>query len=505
MAMVGVPEGAMPRWAGILRMRVFTASLATETNTFAPLFVDRSAFESAFYCPPGTHPETPTLCSAPIVAARQRAASEGYELIEGTATWAEPAGLVSQDGYESLRDEILDQLKAALPVDIVLFGLHGAMVARGYDDCEGDLIARVRALAGRDCVVGVELDMHCHLTAQMVENADIIVAFKEFPHTDFLARAEDLLELCLRTARGQVKPVSAVFDCRGLAAFMTSREPGRSFVDRIKTLEGRDGILSISIAHGFQAADVADVGTKVLVIADGDGEKAAALARKLGLEILRWGQGALPRHYKPEEGIAAALELAMPGKPVILADRWDNPGGGVAGDSSVMVEALLRHPEVPAAIGALWDPVAVSLCRAAGVGAEIPLRFAGKAAPSSGKPIDATVQIVGITEDLLIPFEQSWVSLGPAAAIRIGLLDIVLASTRAQTFSPPVFTDLGVDLAAKTVVVVKSSNHFHAAFAPIAASVLYLDSGGPYPPDASKIPYTKVRRPFSPLDPNPWL
>lgn len=505
MAMVGVPEGAMPRWAGILRMRVFTASLATETNTFAPLFVDRSAFESAFYCPPGTHPETPTLCSAPIVAARQRAASEGYELIEGTATWAEPAGLVSQDGYESLRDEILDQLKAALPVDIVLLGLHGAMVARGYDDCEGDLIARVRALAGRDCVVGIELDMHCHLTAQMVENADIIVAFKEFPHTDFLARAEDLLELCLRTARGQVKPVSAVFDCRGLAAFMTSREPGRSFVDRIKALEGRDGILSISIAHGFQAADVGDVGTKVLVIADGDGEKAAALARKLGLEILRWGEGASPRHYKPEEGIAAALELAMPGKPVILADRWDNPGGGVAGDSSVMVEALLRHPEVPAAIGALWDPVAVSLCRAAGVGAEIPLRFAGKAAPSSGKPIDATVQIVGITEDLLIPFEQSWVSLGPAAAIRIGLLDIVLASTRAQTFSPPVFTDLGVDLAAKTVVVVKSSNHFHAAFAPIAASVLYLDSGGPYPPDASKIPYTKVRRPFSPLDPNPWL
>lgn len=486
-------------------MRVFTASLATETNTFAPLFVDRGAFESAFYCPPGTHPETPTLCSAPTVAARRRAASEGYELIEGTATWAEPAGLVSREGYESLRDEILGQLEAALPVDIVLLGLHGAMVARGYDDCEGDLIARVRALAGPDCVIGAELDMHCHLTAQMVEGADVLVAFKEFPHTDFLARAEDLLELCLKTARGQVRPVSAVFDCRGLAAFMTSREPGRGFVDRIKALEGKDGILSISVAHGFQAADVADVGTKVLVVADGDRAGAAALAKRLGLEILGWGQGSMPRHYEPEEGIAEALKLAQPGRPVVLADRWDNPGGGVAGDSSVMVEALLRHPAIPAAIGALWDPVAVGLCRAAGVGAEIPLRFAGKAAPSSGRPIDATVRIVGTTADLLIPFEQSRVSLGPAAAIRIGELDIVLASTRAQTFSPPVFTDLGVDLAAKTIVVVKSSNHFHAAFAPIAASVLYLDSGGPYPPDASKIPYTKVARPFSPLDPNPWL
>ncbi|MCP4559868.1 MAG: M81 family metallopeptidase [Bosea sp.] len=486
-------------------MRVFTASLATETNTFAPLYVDRSAFEGAFYCPPGTHPETPTLCSAPIVAARRRAVSEGYELVEGTATWAEPAGLVSQEGYESLRDEILGQLGAALPVDIVLLGLHGAMVAQGYDDCEGDLIAKVRALAGPSCVIGVELDMHCHLSAEMVEGADVIVAFKEFPHTDFLARAEDLLEICLRTARSEVKPVSAVFDCRGLAAFMTSREPGRGFVDRIKAMEGRDGILSISVAHGFQAADVADVGTKVLVIADGDQEKAAALAKRLGLEILRWGQGASPRHYKPEEGIAAAIELAEPGRPVVLADRWDNPGGGVAGDSSVMVEALLRHPDIPAAIGALWDPIAVSFCRAAGVGAEIPLRFAGKVAPSSGRPIDAIVQVIGMTADLLIPFEQSWVSLGPAVAIRIGLLDIVLASTRAQTFSPPVFTDLGIDLATKTLVVVKSSNHFHAAFAPIAASVLYLDSGGPYPPDASKIPYTKVKRPFYPLDPNPWL
>ena len=128
-------------------MRVFVASLATETNTFSPLFVDRSAFESAFYCPPGTHPDTPTLCSAPMVAARRRA-KRGIRLIEGTATWAEPAGLVSREAYESLRDEILDQLKSALPVDVVLFGLHGSMVARDYDDCEGDLLARARTIVG---------------------------------------------------------------------------------------------------------------------------------------------------------------------------------------------------------------------------------------------------------------------------------------------------------------------------------------------------------------------
>jgi microcystin degradation protein MlrC len=112
-------------------MRIFVASLATETNTFSPIPTDRFSFEDAFYAPPGQHPDTPTLCSAPFIAARRRARADGLTLIEGTATWAEPAGLVARAAYESLRDEILDQLRACAPVDVALFGLHGAMVADG--------------------------------------------------------------------------------------------------------------------------------------------------------------------------------------------------------------------------------------------------------------------------------------------------------------------------------------------------------------------------------------
>lgn len=488
-------------------MRVFVASLATETNTFSPLFVDRRAFEEAFYCPPGTHPDTPTLCSAPMVAARRRAKTDGFTLIEGTATWAEPAGLVAREAYESLRDEILGQLKAAMPVDIVLYGLHGAMVARDYDDCEGDLLARTRELVGPDVVVGAELDMHHHLTQLRVDSADVLVGFKEFPHTDFLARAEDLVELCLRMARGEVKPVTEVFDMRTLSSsFMTSREPGRSFVDRLLQMEGKDDILSISVTHGFTPADVADVGCRVLVIADGEANrpKAKALAEQLGREILGWPPGAEgPYHYKPEEAIQQAL--VEPGQPIVFADRWDSPGGGVAGDSSVMIDALLAHPEIPSAIGALWDPIAVQLCRAAGVGASIRLRFCGKVSETSGHPIDADVVVKGVSDNLMIPFEQSWVSLGPSVAISIGNVDIVLATGRSQTFSPPAFTELGIDLSTKKVVVVKSSNHFYAAFSKIAAKIHYLDTGGPFPSDPSKIAYTKLRRPIFPLDPNPWL
>jgi microcystin degradation protein MlrC len=106
----------------------------------------------------------------------------------------------------------------------------------------------------------------------------------------------------------------------------------------------------------------------------------------------------------------------------------------------------------------------------------------------------------------VVPFAQSWVSLGRGRGDHASAISTSCSSsTRAQTFSPPVFTDLGIDLASKQIVVVKSSNHFHAAFAPIAHKVHYLDTGGPYPSDTAKIPYTKARRPLAPMDPNPWL
>ena len=134
-------------------MRIFTASLAAETNTFSPLPVSLEDFYDSFYAPPGEHPETPTLCSGPLVALRKRARAEGFELIEGTAAWAEPGGVVNRTAYECLRDEILDQLEKSLPVDGVILGLHGAMVAQGYDDCEGDLLQRIRELAGRQVFI----------------------------------------------------------------------------------------------------------------------------------------------------------------------------------------------------------------------------------------------------------------------------------------------------------------------------------------------------------------
>ncbi len=489
-------------------MRIFTASLATETNTFSPVPTDRASFHEAFYAAPGQHPETPTLCSSPMVALRRCAAAEGITLIEGTAAWAEPGGLLQRRAYEGLRDEILGQLRAAMPVDAVVLGLHGAMVAQGYDDCEGDLLARVRAITGPDVLVAAEMDPHSHLTPKRLAALDILAAFLEFPHTDFYERGEQVVDLTLRALRGEIRPVMAAFDCRMIAVLPTSREPMRSFVDRLKALEGRDGILSVSVIHGFMAADVPEMGTRIVVVADGDRARAAALAERLGRELFAMRNQTIMEMVEVGEGIdqALAAHAARPDRPAVISDTWDNPGGGVAGDGTVILSALIARGVRKVGVATIWDPVAVTFAHAAGEGAVMQLRFGGKAGPLAGAPIDAEVQVIRVAEEGWQSFGPSRVTLGRAAVVRIAgtEIDVILNTNRTQTFEPDIFSNLGIDPLGKEVLVVKSTNHFYAGFAPIAARIIYVTAPTSYPTDPARTPYRKLRRPIWPRVADPF-
>ena len=430
-------------------MRLFTATLATETNTFSPLPTSLENYRESVFLRPGEHPtDAPRMCTAPLFVGRARAKAEGFELIEGSCFAASPAGTTNRADYEAMRDEILDQLKAALPVDGLLLGLHGAMVAHGYDDVEGDIIERARALVGPKCVIGVELDPHCHLTMKRVAASDIVVLYKEFPHTDVVERAEDVLDLVLRTLRGQIKPVTSVYDCRQIQSYPTTSQPMRGLVDRIMAMEGKDGILSVSIAHCFPYGDVPEIGTRVLVI----------------------------------------------------ADPADNAGGGAPSDNTDILLHLIEHKVENACLGPIWDPIAVRICFDAGLGAKIGLRFGGKIAPSSGQPVDAVVEIIGLKRDAWQRFGPTQVPVGDCAAVRVDGVDVVLITKRTQATGLELFTNLGIDPAQKKIVVVKSTNHFMAAYGPIAKKVIYVESSGPLRRDHRKVPYTKVQRPIWPLD-----
>jgi microcystin degradation protein MlrC len=473
-------------------MRIFAASLATETNSFSPIPTSRETYESTMYFRPGEHPDRGTLCTGPLWIARRRAKQEGFELIEGSCFWAEPSGPTVQASYESMRDEILDQLRAAMPLDGVLLGLHGAMMAHGYDDCEGDLIARVRAIVGPKAVIGVELDPHCHLTEKRVRGADIIILFKEYPHIDFAERAEELVTLVLKTIRREIKPVMSLYDCGMIDLFPTTREPGIGLVAKMKSREGRGGVLSVSLGHGFAQGDAPEHGTRVLVVTDDAKAKGDALARELGEEV-RAKRGTW---YAPYLSIDEAIDAAYaePKGPVVVADSSDNAGGGAASDNTNIIRRLLARGLQEAAVGPVWDPVAVQFCHAAGAGATIPLRFGGKTAPTSGTPIDGDVTIIGLAKNGQQTFGQAMVPFGDAAGIRIGGVDVTLISHRIQALGTEIFTAVGIDLAAKRYIGVKSTNHFHAAYAPIAAKVLYCDGEGPSPLDVRKYPYRKVSR-----------
>eukprot|EP01047_Picozoa_sp_COSAG01_P064915 COSAG01_NODE_8671_length_2702_cov_2.911256_3_plen_188_part_00 len=152
------------------------------------------------------------------------------------------------------------------------------------------------------------------------------------------------------------------------------------------------------------AADVQQVGAAIVVITDGDDALAAALAERLGRELFELRGQTRPDYWAPDEGVEEAYRLGSAGRPAVIADVWDNPGGGPAGDGTVILQSLLRRRQGDGAttsvgFSGIWDPQAVSLCRAAGVGARLQLRFGGKTSHLAGDPIDALVVVEGVVDD----------------------------------------------------------------------------------------------------------
>lgn len=469
-------------------MRLFYGSLQTETNSFAPFPTGLASFsEGGLFRGNGSVHGSPAGLTAR--ALRDRAEAEGHDFHESLQAEAQPSGRVLRTVYEALRDELLADLAGSGPYHAVFLFLHGAMAAAGYDDCEGDIIARARAIVGPQVPIGVELDLHCHLTDAMIDNATAIAIIKEYPHIDYVDRAMELYDICLGTALGRVRPVSAMFDCRMIGFYPTTAEPMRGLVDSLAEVEARPGILSAAIAHGFPWADVADVGTRILVVADGDRALAEVTAREVGMRMYAMRDSLRVRFPTMAEAVAAALDSAG---LTVLGDTADNPGGGAPGDATYLLRYLIEQGVGDVAIGFFWDPVVVALCQEAGIGARFPIRLGGKSGPASGEPIDLIATVRGLASDHVQTGPSGGRrAMGDAVWLAIdGGIDIGVCARRIQTFAPDAFTGLGIDLAAKRIIAVKSSHHFHARFAPIADRVIHVATPGAMPMSFETMPYT---------------
>ena len=475
-------------------LRLYVAGLAHETNSFSPLPTSLKHFEEGVCYRPGVRGREAALSFSGYGEAVAVARERGDTVVEGPCFWSQPSGPSTRATYARLREDVLAGLRGG-PFDAVLLNLHGAMMAEDEEDCEGDLLARAREIVGEAAPIGAILDLHGNLTRRMVETGAILVGVKEYPHSDYRPRVEELYAILSGMARGHLRPTTTLRTIPVLSLQGTTEEPMRGLVSELKATEGRDGVLAVTLMHGFPWSDGAETGASLVIVSDGaQAESIDRLADRLAERFLAIVDAAPVRCISAAGAVAEALATPAGRGPVVIADSSDNPGGGAASDSTFLLRELLERGVEDAALGMLWDPQAVLIAADAGVGARVPLRLGGKVGPLSGDPLDVKAEVLCIRSDALQKnYNGEQVDpIGLAAALRVGGVEIVVNSLRRQVFSPECFTELGVDAGRKALLVVKSSQHFRTAFDPIARATIYCDAPGSLNTDLSRMPYRRL-------------
>jgi microcystin degradation protein MlrC len=483
--------------------KAFIAGLMHETNAFSPVPTNLESF--SIWRPEGALEPPPSRDTFGYGAYWRLALAEGLDVSPGFFAICQPSAALSAQGWAALRKEILADLDRAGEVDRVFLMLHGAQCAQDTDDVEADLLRAVRARVGPSVPIAAVLDLHANISAGMLEAADYLLACHEYPHTDFESRAHLAYRLLERHVGGGLQPVTVALRLPVVGAYPTPVEPMRSVVALAREVESRPGVLAVSICHGFWLSDTADAGSTVLVTTQGDADLAEALAQEIA-DRYAAATAAVPQLAQPPAAaVRQALELAaQTGRPSVVADRCDNPGGGAAGDSTFVLRELLACGSEGLAFGMLWDPMAVDFAHRAGVGARLRLRLGGKVGPCSGEPLDVEVEVLALRDDARqAAFAQGEprLPLGRTARLRAGGVDIIVNTERQQVFDPRVFTAHGIEPSACRVIVVKSTTHFRNGFAPLAGGIVECETPGSVTTDPTLLAYRKLRRPMAPLDP----
>jgi len=236
--------------------------------------------------------------------------------------------------------------------------------------------------------------------------------------------------------------------------------------------------------------------------ADGDAETATRTAQEWGQRL--WHNRESLRLHWPDITTALDRAEAAAAHPVVLADTADNAGGGAPSDSTFVLQEVLARGLKDVAMAVYWDPVLVDMCRDAGVGARMRVRLGGKRSEASGQAIDLDVTVRAIRENMTQDFGVVPSPFGTGVWLDADGVHLIVNDSRTQCLHPSLFTDLGLDPGQMKIVVVKSSNHFYAGFAPIAAEVIHMASPGTLTADFAAIPYQKRDPAYWPRVENPF-
>jgi microcystin degradation protein MlrC len=433
----------------------------------------------------------------------QAAEALGIEAVPIFAAFAYPSGTIARETYETMRDELLHGLRQAGEIDAVCLSLHGAGVAEGVDDLEGELLSEVRGLVGSDVPIVVTLDLHGNLTEKMVEGADALLGVNYYPHTDSFERGVEAVELARRIVKGEVRPVMHLEVLPMMITTTTTNHgPAKEINERCRSWEEKPGIIDCTFFHGFPYTDIPHLGVSILAIADGKPELAREAAYDVARRLWERRQDFLPRTPSAEEAIRMAL--ASEGRPIVINDTADNPGGGTPGDGTHLLRAMLSAELKEACFGFIYDPETAEQAYEAGVGATIGVRLGGKTDELHGPPIETEAYVKCLSDGRFTrqsPMGKGTrLNYGKMARLVIGDIDVIVSSTRAQVLDAEVFLLHGIDVSRYKIVALKSSQHFRAAFESVAARIIPADTPGLTTTDLTVFAYHRLRRPIWPLD-----
>lgn len=489
------------------QLRIAIGGFQHETNTFSTIPTSWEHFVAADTWPgllqadallDGMTPLRNIPISGFIEAARASATS--IELLPLAWCAAGPSGRVTREAFERMLALLVDGAVAAMAAgaDALYLDLHGAMAAEHIDDADGEILRRLRQAVG-DIPLIASLDLHANVSPLMLQQADLLLAYRTYPHVDMAATGARAFDWVMRRLQGQPRPALAwrrVPYLIPLCWQATETAPAQALVQLQNQLETEGQALVTALAMGFPAADVEKCGPLAWAYAEHTGQAEAA-AEALLQAAFKAEAGFNGDILDPTAAVARALDIVgAQGGPVIIADAQDNPGAGGSGDTMGLLRAMVEANAQNAVIGLVVDAQAAGAAHAAGVGAQLRLALGGKSGVAGDAPFTVNVEVVrlhaGQVDATGSVFRGYRLQLGPSALLKIGGVLVIVVSQAVQLLDLALLRFVGLDPQALDIIAVKSTVHFRADFEPLAQAVLMCAAPGSFALDPATLPWRRL-------------
>jgi microcystin degradation protein MlrC len=438
---------------------------------------------------------------------------EGWEVVPSAIYTGGASGTVDHAVFEAFWDEVKPLLEKALAkgLDAIHLSLHGAMVTSQCDDPEGELMARIRSLAGaKDLPLYCVGDLHATLTPKMGALSDCMIFYRECPHTDAFDSAVLSGELLARCLKRGVRPAHLVLVTPIVwppTGTGTRDGPMRNLEDAARRMENEiPGVLAVNVVGGYAFSDVPYAGVAFSVITEGEVAKAQAALQELSQIAWRMREDGIPKQYDLDQVVR---DFKPGGKgPVLLVEPADNIGGGAPGDGTDVMRALIKY-DVQGAGVAIADPRSVAALAGLAIGDKVVLAIGGKGSKLDPGPVQLEVELVSRSDGIfeledknshLVGSLGKIIHMGPSAVVRHRGLTILLTSKKLPPFDLGQWRSQGVNPEELSMIGIKAAVGHRVAYGRIASAEFTVNTSGPCTSDITRLPYRRLRRPVYPLD-----